>query len=205
MNKNASKLVSYSNTQWFIKWWYLLAWIFEKCIYPELTSPKLLSQMHLTLLLLRSGRDKTEFLKSEAYCPHAGQISIARRNIPLQILPYRTVFWILGPCKFKVVFFECATGNILAMRSQSVILSFVCFFFPWRNGETQAPDVLVQNNILVITTFPVKHWHYIFITQWPLLLLYLFFHEKWLYDAAHTSVERYLPQNVEIIINFSCV
>lgn len=33
---------------------------------------KILSKTDLALLLLRSGKDETEFLKLKAYCPHAG-------------------------------------------------------------------------------------------------------------------------------------
>jgi len=41
---------------------------------------KILSKVDLTLPLRRSGKDETESLKLEAYCPHAGQISKTMRN-----------------------------------------------------------------------------------------------------------------------------
>lgn len=41
--------------------------------------------MDLILLLLTSGKDETEPLKLEPYCPHAGQISEAMKSFPVQI------------------------------------------------------------------------------------------------------------------------
>jgi len=41
----------------------------------------------LTVLILRLGNNEAETLKLKAYCLHAGQVSKAMRNLPLQIHP----------------------------------------------------------------------------------------------------------------------